>query len=88
MTVPTPNEDSGHSRAGALEALREAAQEADMVEDYPRVSGAFDAEDYEQIIGIAWRNQFDDDRTRFKREIRVLQEQISQRILANRDASQ
>ena len=49
MTVPTPNEDSGHSRAGALEALREATQEADMVEDYPRVSGAFDAEDYEQI---------------------------------------
>ena len=81
MVQPT-NDDAGRGRSGALEALLDVAQDLDIVGDYRTVSGVFGREDYDQIIGLAWRHQFNDDRNRFKREIRELQEHISQRITA------
>jgi len=52
------------------------------------VSAAFEPDDYEQIIGLAWRHQFNDDRSKFKREIRELQEHVSQRIIAKLEQSE
>ena len=40
------------------------------------MSAAFEPDDYEQIIALAWRHQFNDDRSKFKREIRELQEHV------------
>jgi len=82
MVQPT-NDDAGHGRAGALEALLDVAREPDMVSEYRAASVAFEPDDYEQIISLAWRHQFSDDRGKFKREIRELQQHISQRIIAN-----
>lgn len=87
MTVPNGDTDAAQSRAGALEALLEVAQEADIVRDYPRINAAFERDDYEQIIRLAWRNQFDDDRTKFKRDLRTLHEQIGQRVVSGLEAT-
>lgn len=72
---------AGHGRAGALEALREAAAEADR-QAFGVAMNSFEAEDYDEIVALAWRYQFDDDRSKFKRELRELQEHVSARILA------
>jgi hypothetical protein len=74
-------DDAGHGRPGALEALREMADDADR-RTFGIAIDSFEAEDYEQLIGLAWRYQFDDDRSKFKRELRELQEHVSERILA------
>ena len=87
MVQPT-NDDAGHARTGALEALLDVAQDLDIVGDYRTVSAAFEADDYEQIIRLAWRHQFNDDRSKFKREIRELQEHVSQRIIAKLEQSE
>ena len=42
MVQPT-NDDAGHARTGALEALLDVAQDLDIVGDYRTVSAAFDA---------------------------------------------
>ena len=74
-------DDLGHGRLGALAALREVADSADRAR-FGMAVDSFEAEDYEQIIGLAWRHQFEDDRSKFKRELRELQEHVSERILA------
>lgn len=81
MAQPT-NDDDGHGRTGALEALLDVAQEPDIVSDYQTVTEVFESDDYEQIIALSWRHQFNEDRSKFKREIRELQEHVSQRIIA------
>jgi len=86
--VQPSNDDDGHGRTGALEALLEVAREPDIVSDYRTVSAAFEPDDYEQIIALAWRHQFNDDRSRFKREIRELQEHVSQRIITKLEQSE
>jgi hypothetical protein len=87
MAQPT-NDDAGRGRTGALEALLDVAQDLDIAGDYRTVSGSFRPDDYDQIIGLAWRHQFNDDRSRFKREIRELQEHVSQRIIARLEQSE
>jgi hypothetical protein len=82
------NDDAGHGRTGALEALLDVAREPDILSDYRTVAAVFQPDDYEQIIALAWRYQFTDDRSRFKREIRELQEQVSQRISAKLEQSE
>ena len=82
------NDDAGHARTGALEALLDAAHELDIDGDYRTVSAAFDADDYEQIIALAWRHQFNDDRSKFKREIRELQEHVGKRIISTLERSE
>lgn len=74
-------DDSGHGREGALAALKEVAADADR-KQYALAIESFEPDDYEEIIRLAWRHQFDDDRSRFKRELRQLQEHVSSRILA------
>lgn len=74
-------DDVGHGRPGALAALREVADSADRAK-FGMATDSFEPGDYEQIIGLAWRHQFDDDRSKFKRELRELQEHVSERILA------
>lgn len=78
---------AGHGRSGALAALREVADNADR-RTFGMAIDSFEAEDYEQIIGLAWRYQFDDDRSKFKRELRELQEHVSERILARLELSE
>lgn len=72
---------AGHGRSGALEALIEAAANTDRG-SYGTAVDSFEADDYEQIIALAWRYQFDDDRSKFRRELRELQAHVSERILA------
>jgi hypothetical protein len=80
--VQSAEDDAGQGRAGALEALLDVAREPDIISDYRIVTAAFEPDDYQQIIALAWRYQFTEDRSKFKREIRELQEHISQRIAA------
>lgn len=79
MTDESTNE-AGQGRAGALAALREVAED-DFAQQFGVAVASFGPDDYEQIVALAWRYQFDDDRSKFKRELRELQEQVSQRIL-------
>lgn len=72
---------AGHGREGALSALREVAEAADR-ERFGLAIDSFEADDYEEIVRLAWRYQFDDDRSKFKRELRLLQGHVSERILA------
>ena len=73
--------DLVYGREGALEALKEAADTTDR-KRFGLAINSFTAEDYEQLIALAWRYQFDEDRSKFKRELRELQEHVSERILA------
>lgn len=74
-------DEAGHGRHGALAALKEAAETADRAQ-FGTAIDSFEAADYEQIVRLAWRYQFDDDRSKFKRELRDLQEHVSEQILA------
>jgi hypothetical protein len=76
----------GHGRAGALEAMLDASQEADILTDYRSIERGFDQDDYRAIIDIAWRHQFNDDRLNFKRDIRELQQHVSRRALDRLEA--
>jgi hypothetical protein len=73
--------EAGHGRGGALAALREVANDADLQKQYGIAVASFEREDYEELIALAWRYQFDDDRSKFKRDIRALQEHVSEGIL-------
>ncbi|MEV4383426.1 hypothetical protein [Streptosporangium sp. NPDC049644] len=53
-----------------------------MRNQYGLAIESFLQDDYEQLIKLAWRYQFDDDRSKYKRELRELQEHASERILA------
>ena len=82
MMVQPEDEEVGHGREGGLGRAERSRHEI------PRCSSssasrraAFQDEDYEQLIALAWRHQFDDDRTKFKRELRELQAHVTQRIL-------
>jgi hypothetical protein len=72
----------GQGRQGALAALQEVAQDPAMRNEYRVAIDSFLPSDYEQLITLAWRYQFDDDRSKYKRELRELQEHVSERILA------
>lgn len=78
------SQEVGPGRPGALAALREVAESADRSK-FGIAVDSFYPEDYEQIIGLAWRHQFDDDRSKFKRDLRELQGHVSERILARLD---
>ncbi|TYK51079.1 hypothetical protein [Actinomadura decatromicini] len=80
--VDVTNDPERHGREGALAALKEAAQDPAMQKQHGPAAESFEPEDYEHLIALAWRYQFDDDRSKFKRELRELQEHVSNRILA------
>jgi hypothetical protein len=75
------NDEVSHGREGALAALEEVATDRAMTDRFSIPTAAFRPDDYEELIALAWRHQFDDDRTRFKRELRELQEHVTERIL-------
>ena len=77
-----PTSEAGQGRDGALAALREAAAEPGMNKEFGHAVASFEDSDYEHLIALAWRYQFDDDRSKFKRALRELQDQVSPRILA------
>ena len=81
MMVQREDDEGGHGRDGALAALREVATDPQMVKDFGIPAKAFQDEDYDLLIALAWRHQFDDDRTKFKRDLRELQAHVTQRIL-------
>ena len=77
------NPDSGASlgKSGALAAMIEASEDADIANDYRSIARGFDPDDYKAIIDIAWRHQFNDDRLNFKRDVRELQQDVGRRAL-------
>lgn len=82
-----PEDGSAHARDGALAALNEAALQSDESE-FASARSAFTPGDYEEIIALAWRYQFDDDRSKFRREFRKLGSHVSQRIVDNLRSAQ
>ncbi|MGX1769502.1 hypothetical protein ACWIE7_14530 [Dietzia sp. NPDC055343] len=75
------NTEASHAREGALAALREVAATSSRSK-FGTAMDSFEEADYEEIVRLAWRYQFDEDRSKFKRELRALQEHVSGRILA------
>lgn len=73
--------DIAHGREGALSAIKEVAETADR-KQFGLALDSFEADDYEEIVRLAWRYQFDDDRSKCRRELRQLQVHVSERILA------
>lgn len=73
--------DAAQGRDGALAALHEVAEDPDMIAGFDIATASFEDQDYEQLITLAWRFQFDEDRTKFKRELRALEEHVRNRIL-------
>jgi hypothetical protein len=82
------DDNAGQGRDGALKALYEAADDPQLRTQYAIAIAAFEPADYEHLIALAWRYQFDDDRTHFKRDLRKLQEHVSQRILDRLELSE
>lgn len=82
------NDDAGQGREGALAALNEVAADPEMIKRFGIPVASFEPEDYQYLIALAWRHQFDDDRTKFKRELRELQVHVSQRILDRLELSE
>jgi hypothetical protein len=81
------NDDSDitQGQQGALFALIEASQDLDLLKDYRMIAAAFEEDDYQTIIVLAWRHQFDSERLHFKRQIRELQEHVCSRITLTRE---
>ena len=79
--VQREDDEGGHGREGALAALREVAKDPEMAKSFGIPAKAFQDEDYEMLIALAWRHQFEDDRTKFKRDLRELQAHVTQRML-------
>jgi transcription elongation factor GreA-like protein len=86
--VEPENDEAGQGREGALAALYEVANGPEIIELFGSAASAFQEEDYQQLIALAWRHQFDEDRTKFKRELRELQEHLSQRIVDRLELSE
>lgn len=80
-------DEASQGRQGALSALQEAAAAADRSK-FGLAIDSFEPEDYEQIIALAWRHQFEEDRSKFKRELRELQNHVSEQILARLELSE
>jgi hypothetical protein len=86
--VDPEDDEAGQGREGALAALNEVANDPEIIELFGSAASAFREEDYQQLIALAWRHQFDEDRTKFKRELRALQEHLSQHILDRLELSE
>jgi len=74
-------DEAGHGGDGALAALQEAAETTDA-KRFGLAMESFEPDDYREIVRLAWRYQFDVDRSKFRREMRELQEHVSEQILA------
>jgi hypothetical protein len=88
MSAHPENDDASQGRTGALAALKEVATDPEMVKEFGITVEAFSDEDYDDLIALAWRYQFDDDRSRFKRGIRELQVHITKDILDRLELSE
>jgi hypothetical protein len=88
MSMQPENDDASQGRAGAMAALKEVATDPEMVREFGITAEAFSDEDYNDLITLAWRHQFDDDRSRFKRELRELQVHVTKNILDRMELSE
>jgi hypothetical protein len=82
------DQEQGQGRQGALAALIEVTEDEKLAALYADASRSFEAEDYEVIINLAWRYQFDDDRSKFKRGINDLRDHVRPRIQARLELSE
>jgi hypothetical protein len=64
---------------GARQVLVEVAHNREMHQSHLPISEYCDNTVLHQIVDLAWRHQFSDDRYGFKREIRELQEYVVRR---------
>lgn len=88
MMMQPDDDEPGQGREGALAALNEVAADPEIIKQFGVPAAAFQDEDYEQLIALAWRHQFDDDRTKFKRELRELQAHVTPQILDRLELSE
>lgn len=85
MGVENSDNSDTPAMEGALEALLEVARASDVENDWPIPTKVFTRGDYEVIIRAAWRHQFNQDRSSFKKSVRDLEEQLVPRLVASRD---
>ena len=78
MTADTS--DADEAKAAAQDVFLTVAGESDLITEYPTVLRAMDDTSLRDVVTIAWRHQFDPDRSSFKREIRELEEHVAKRM--------
>lgn len=71
--------------AGATDAVLGVSEDPILRQDWPVPSVVLTQHDYEQIIKIAWRHQFAEDRSAFKREIREVCDRVLPDLVAERE---
>lgn len=71
--------DLERTQAGARQALVTAAGKHDL-DEFATVPRYCDEDVLRQVIGLAWRHQFDDSRSPFRRNISELQQYVAGRI--------
>ena len=77
--------DVTRGRAGALAALLDVAQDSGLREEMDTARAVFSPEDFEALIAIAWRHQFETDRSHFIREMKELRREIVQKMVARKE---
>jgi hypothetical protein len=71
------------SLSKARAVLLEIAQDETLREDFSLISDFITPNDLQQIIELAWRHQFDDDRSEFKKAIGKLQEHVCAKAMGD-----
>lgn len=70
----------------AREVVVEVAQRTDISSEYPRMAVLCDPSVLTRVVDIAWRHQFDEDRSGFKREMRDLEAYVARRATSDGEA--
>lgn len=61
------------------EVLRHVALSERLREDHAEVADVLDDDDLTRIADLAWRHQFDEDRSAFKRDLGELQQYVARK---------
>jgi hypothetical protein len=63
----------------ALAVMLRGAENSDLREDHELVYAYCDTEVLTKFVDLAWRHQFEEDRSQFKRDLKELQEYVSKK---------
>jgi hypothetical protein len=75
--------DSALTHVEARAVLLEIAESEALKEEFSLVSDSCTSDDLKEIVDLAWRHQFEDDRSGFKKDIKKLQEHVCDRAMEN-----
>jgi hypothetical protein len=81
MTDQHDDSDSTLSLAEARLVLTEIANSPEMRQEHAEVVDFCDARVLQDIVQFAWRHQFSDDRSGFKKDISTLQQYVADKAM-------